>query len=237
MSKEETTRENSALFDVGTIMILLVPLLYTAGWSYAFHYFDHFHLGLLGLDIPYEYFFLYSFWTIKDQYLLSLAALLALVIVYFIIRLLHRRATSSAKPRGKRKGAPKPDSKQDFSQAIGLLLAPVVILSLFLLFYHMGDRAAKSSFETQAKGAFPSYPRVKVWLADAESKSDGEEKEEAIAISREWEEGCYRLLLRNKDNLYLFYPGSPGDKIPTEIVPTGKVRFVRVLPHYRSCPE
>ncbi len=100
----------------------------------------------------------------------------------------------------------------------------------------MGDRAAKSAFETQAKGAFPSYPRVKVWLADAEQESGGE-KEEARAISREWEEGCYRLLLRNKDNLYLFYPGGPGDKIPTEIIPTGKVRSVRVLPHYRSCRE
>ncbi len=230
MSKEEPTKDYFALFDVGTIMILLVPLLYTAGWSYAYHYFDHFHLGLLGLDIPREYFFLYSFWTIRDQLLLSLAALLALIIVYYLVRLFHRRVKSGAKQRGKRKGAPRPDNKRDFLLAIVLLLAPVLILSLFMLFYYMGDRAAKSAFEIQAKGGFPSYPRVRVWLAD-------EAKKKAGAISREWEKGCYRLLLRNKVNIYLFYPGGPGDKIPTEIIPTAKVRFVRVLPHYRSCKE
>ncbi len=237
MSKEEPTKDNSSLFDVGTIMILLVPLLYTAGWSYAYHYFDHFHLGLLGLDIPREYFFLYSFWTIRDQLLLSLVALLALVVVYYLVRFFHRRVKPGVKKHGKRKEAPQPGNKHEFLQAISLLLAPVLILSLFMLFYYMGDRAAKSAFEIQAQEAYPSYPRVRVWLADGEQTSDEPGKDEVRDISREWEKGCYRLLLRNRDNVYLFYPGGPGDKIPTEIIPTGNVRFVRVLPHYRSCKE
>ncbi len=207
---KEKTKSFSGLFDVGLIMLLLAPLLYTAGWSFAYHYFEQFHMGLLGLDIPREYFFLYGFWTIKDQLLYSLGGMGATVIIYFLVKFLQQWVK--------------------LSQVLGLILTPVLVLSLFVLFYHLGDLTAESSFKAQAKLNFPSYPRVKVWLENAGNN-------ETKAISGEWEKGCYRLLLRNKENLYLFWSGNPGGKIPTEIIPKSKVRFVRVLPQYHSCKE
>ncbi len=66
-----------------------------------------------------------------------------------------------------------------------------------------------------------------MWL-----KSDAEKKTEAIA--QEWQDGCYRLLMKNKGNLYLFYPGQSNYKLPTEAIPVNQVRCFRVLPQYRS---
>ena len=66
-------------FDIGTITTILIPLLYTAGWSFAYHYFQHFHLGMNGLTIPKETLFLYSFWVIKDQWLITIVSVLFLI--------------------------------------------------------------------------------------------------------------------------------------------------------------
>ncbi len=58
--KEKDTKSKSGIapsfLETGTIMALLVPLFYTAGWSYAYHYFERFNLGLMGLEIPREFF-------------------------------------------------------------------------------------------------------------------------------------------------------------------------------------
>ncbi len=66
---DNTPKDKSRLIDSGIIITplttLVVVLLYTAGWSYAYHYFDRSHLGLLGLEIPREYFFLYGFIVLK----------------------------------------------------------------------------------------------------------------------------------------------------------------------------
>jgi hypothetical protein len=78
MSKEKSSRSLHGLVEFGTILTLLVPLFYTAGWSYACHYFERFHLGLLGLNIPREYFFLYSFWVIREEFLSFLVLLFIL---------------------------------------------------------------------------------------------------------------------------------------------------------------
>ena len=49
----------------GILITLLLSMFYTAGWSFACHYFDHFHMGLIELDIPREYLLMYSFWAVK----------------------------------------------------------------------------------------------------------------------------------------------------------------------------
>jgi signal transduction histidine kinase len=101
MSKEKTSKSLPGWIELGTILTLLVPLLYTAGWSYACHYFEKFHLGLLGLNIPREYFFLYSFWVIREEFL----SFLVLLFILFAISLVwgyHRQVASAmiAKGRG-----------------------------------------------------------------------------------------------------------------------------------------
>ncbi|MCP5014724.1 MAG: hypothetical protein GY938_05495, partial [Ketobacter sp.] len=53
------------LFDIATGLTLIAALIYAAGWTYAYHYFGHFKLGLLMLDIPTRYYFMYGFWVLK----------------------------------------------------------------------------------------------------------------------------------------------------------------------------
>jgi hypothetical protein len=203
-----------SLVDIGTITTVLIPLLYTAGWSFAYHYFQHFHLGMNGLIIQKETLFLYSFWVIKDQLLLTIVSVLFLIFLYIGIRMCFRKAINH-------------ESKkiQHLFQYIGLVLVPIAVLCIFSLFYHLGDRTADHVYKYQAQSDFSSYPRVKVWLNEKDAK-------EAGAIADEWSSGCYRLLLRDKENLYIFFSG--GYKNPTEVIPQGKVRSVRILPLYQS---
>ncbi len=230
MSDTADAKATVGLIDLGTITTILIPLLYTAGWSYAYNYFIHFHLGLLGLNIPREYLFLYSFWVVKDQFWLSIGALLVTVLVYFLVRFCFRQSKTERIRPEKKVTKSFWMKYPNVCQTLGLILAPVFILSLFCLFYHLGDRTAASLYQKQTQWDFPSYPRVKVWLTKDAAK-------EAGAMAEEWSKGCYRLLLRNKDHLYLFYTGGYDEKISVEIIPQTKVRSVRVLPIYASSEE
>jgi hypothetical protein len=216
VSQENNAKFAIGLIDLGTVTTVFIPLLYTAGWSFAYHYFGHFHLGMQGLNIQKEYLFLYSFWVIKDQFYITIAAILILVLVYVGIRLLFRLAASKEQK-----------FKPYIFQAIGLMMVPAAILGLFTLFYGLGDRTADSLYEKQTKGDFPSYPRVKVLLNEKAVKEVG-------AIAKEWSNGCYRLLLSNKEKLYIFFSGGYTEKIATEVIPQRQVRLVRVLPLYKS---
>jgi hypothetical protein len=52
MSTAPRTLESTA------VVILIAALIYAAGWSYAYHCYDRFDLGLIGLGIPIEYNFM-----------------------------------------------------------------------------------------------------------------------------------------------------------------------------------
>ena len=216
MSQDNNAKAAIGLIDLGTITTVLIPLLYTAGWSFAYHYFEHFHLGMQGLNIQKEFLFLYSFWVIKDQLFLSIVSILALVLVYVGIRLFFGIATREEKR-----------IKQYLFQSTGLIMVPAVVLGIFILFYQLGDNTADVLYEKQAKGDFPSYPRVKVYLNEKATK-------EAGPIANEWSKGCYRLLLRNKEHLYIYFSGGYTEKIATEVIPQDQVRLVRILPVYKS---
>jgi hypothetical protein len=216
VSQENNAKAVINLIDLGTITTVLIPLLYTAGWSFAYHYFQHFHLGMQGLNIQKEFLFLYSFWVIEDHWFLAIVAILVMTLVYVGIRVYFREPTHGEKK-----------IRQYLFQSIGLILVPAVILGLFTLFYQLGDSTADSLYEKQAKGDFPSYPRVRVYLNEKAAKEAGD-------IVNEWSNGCYRLLLRDKENLYIFLAGGYIEKIATEVIPQGQVRLVRILPLYRT---
>lgn len=233
MPNPDEFKARSFLIDLGTVVTLMVALFYTAGWSFAYHYFDKFHLGMNGLDIPKEYLFEYSFWVVRDQLFLAFAALLLTVLLYFAVKFCFQKAKKAMKTKpddqGKEFGG-----KVDLFLAAGLLLAPVMIFLVFWQFYHLGTLYASSLYEKQALNGFDSYPRVKVFLKEVPDAF----KEKA----EEWEKGCHKLLLRNKDFLYLFKPqiykpDNPKNISPTDIVPQGDVKAVRVLPFYNSCKE
>lgn len=219
---QESRRLLPAWVEAGTVTALLVPLFYTAGWSYAYHYFERFNLGLMGLEIPKEYFFLYSFWAVKDRFWMFLLVLAGLLALFGVGRI----------GLGKWQSRVCGTAWEGAARWVPSVLFPVLIFFLFWVFYGFGERAAVNAYARQVAEDFPSYQRVKVW---AKAPSKGKFGE---AMKREWETGCYRLLMRNKDHLFLFYPVHPvgsEDKMPVEIVPAGQVEMVRVLAENLSC--
>jgi len=211
----------------GILITLLLSMFYTAGWSFACHYFDHFHLGLIGLDIPREYLLMYSFWAVKAHIFQFVLLLLLVGGAYFLFwGVIWKRIQTRIAFNRIQTGI----WANMFRIGVVFLMVFAIFL-MFWLFYRFGDRAAGMTYAEQVMQGFPSYPRVRVWVKS--------EKEKGIddKIIQEWQRGCYRLLLRNKDNLYLFYPGGPGEKTPTDIIPVNKIVAVRVLPLYEGCGE
>lgn len=205
--------------EAGTVTALLVPLCYTAGWSYAYHYFRRFNLGLMGLDIPREYFFVYSFHAIRDRiwvFLLVLSAFAALMVFgRALAELLVRKIRDESAAR--------------MIRFIPAFVLPVAVFCLFAVFYHMGETAAANVFDRQARNDFDGYLRVRIWARPPE-KADLRDK-----MAREWQKGCYRLLMRNKSQVFLFQAQKSGGKIPTDIIPAGRVELIRVMPVNKSC--
>ncbi|MCP4348235.1 MAG: hypothetical protein GY795_22330 [Desulfobacterales bacterium] len=242
MEPKDEFKETSFLIDVGTLITLLIAMFYTAGWSFAYHYFEKFHLGLIGLDIPKEYLFMYSFQVIRDQLFLSFLALLSVVVLYFLVKFCFQKAGNAM---GKKPSEQEQMNRNTFGNIFrnrqyelflgtGLLLTPVMIFLMFWQFYSLGVLGASGLYEKQALNDFESYPRVRVFL----KKIPDEFKEKA----EEWEKGCYKLLLKNKDRLYLFKPqiykkDNLRNISPTDIIPQSDVKLVRVLPLYNKCKD
>lgn len=200
----------SRLIDIGVITGVSVALLYTAGWSYAYHYFQCFHLGLIGLEIEREYFLLYGFWVCKARWCLTTLCLLAA----FGLPLLLQRCWQQ-----------RPELRS-WLRAVAQTGGPIGLLLLFIVFYQLGAGTGKADFAREQRGDFLSYSRVKVWLKDEKDKR-----------GEAWAKGCYRLLLRGKEQLYLFRADGVTERIPTEIVPNSEVAAVRLLPLYQTTDE
>jgi len=217
---------SSFFLDVGAGITLLLALFYTPGWSFAYHYFDKFHLGLIGLDISKEYLFMYSFQALRNHLFLSFCALLSSTLLYLLMKLCFEESKKAMRKRSSEQGIYK-KRKYEIFMIFGIFLKVVMIFLLFCQCYHIGTLRASALFEEQVLNDFEAYPRVKVWM-----KRDipDELKEKAV----DWEKGCYKLLLRSKDFLYLFKPGTGN---PTDIIPQSNVQAVRVLPLYNKCNE
>ena len=228
MNRDDSSVVKPLLLDLTTVLLLLVPLLYATGWSYAYHYFGYFHLGSLGLEIPKEYFFLYSFQAIVNQPIWAGVALICFLSSCVCLYWCLNRKTHRAQERIKNKFPQNPKEKKRFIPFVGIYLSPFLVLLMFMGFYALGGKAAGSVFQEQEQSGFSGYARVKVWLSDGARTAAG-------PVATAWEKGCFRLLLRNKNNVYIFQPGKPGDKLPTEIIPTGQIRSIRILPQYQGC--
>jgi hypothetical protein len=61
MSAPSDRTAGPLLLDLATVTALITALVYFTGWTYAYHYFSYFKLGLLTLEIPTEYFFCVRF--------------------------------------------------------------------------------------------------------------------------------------------------------------------------------
>ncbi len=207
-------------FETGVVTALLVPLLYTTGWSYAYHYFERFSLGLMGLEIPREYFFVYGFQAIQDQVWLFLLTVIGFVTVLVFGRVFLERK--------KKKFADQ--SKARMLNVIPASLLPVLIFGLFFAWYHLGEKAAGNVYDRQVQHDFDAYLRVQVWVHAPEQAEYRDE------MAKAWQKGCYRLLMRNQEHLFVFHPLPSGGKIPTDMIPSGQVDIIRMLPVNTSCP-
>lgn len=207
-------------FETGTATALLVPLCYTAGWSYAYHYFERFNLGLMGLDIPREYFFVYSFQAIRDQVWFFLLTLLGFAAVLVFGRAALERMKRPLKDQAAAR----------MLTVIPAVALPLVIFAVFAAFYRLGENAAGNVYDRQVQSDFDAYLRVQVWVQTPEKAEYPDEMTQA------WQSGCYRLLMRNQEYLFVFHPLQSGGKIPTDMIPADKVELIRMLPVNTSCP-
>ncbi|MCI5161422.1 MAG: hypothetical protein D3917_05235 [Candidatus Electrothrix sp. AX5] len=218
----------AGLLDAGAITGIVVALLYTAGWSYAYHYFSLFHLGLAELGITKDNLFIYSLWVLQGN-IPALMACFGTIGLYFLLRFFWRKKViieQGASPEGEGDEPIQVIRHPVWLWVVTLVGSPLYLLSLFFLFYYLGSQQGWEDFDQQRKKDFPSYPRVKVWL-----------KGEQNMMTEEWAGGCYRLLLRNKNQLYIFPADGMSEKVPTEVIPNSRVDALRVLPLYRSSVE
>ena len=195
------------LFDIAASLGIATALIYATGWTYAFQYFDHYGLGLLGLDIPREYLLMYGFrvfkawwWLVIGYYLLALAILSGLY------------GWSHRSDRG------------------GILARQVQVVLVLIAFMASGWLARKQASdyyaEQQVKG-LTAFPYVRVW-----PKQKDKLDQSLQILYGALPKGDYRLLLQDKQRLYLIKPpqdGKPARLAVTEVA-LGAVDLVRIIP-------
>jgi hypothetical protein len=210
MSAPNDRTAGPLLLDLATVMALITALVYFTGWTYAYHYFGHFKLGLLTLEIPTEYFFVYGFWVFKTWWLI-LYGLVVLLLWYCEPRLSPR--LDWLKPK-----RPRLLIKQ---------LQILVVLLAFLLAWWLASVSARWYYQEQQGNGFTAYPHVRVW-PNMPLPEDANLRE----LYGELPNGVYRLLLENRETLFLFKlpPDGKPARLPVIELPLKEVKLLRVLP-------
>jgi len=216
MPQPENNREPARCWlNTAVLLTLATALVYAAGWTYAFHYFWYFRVGLLTLNIPAEYYFMYGFWVFRDTWWLALLYLLLALLLPWML------ATSC----GRTYLLP--------YRTMGIRLLPIVALLLFIGVYYLGMVTASRHYQQQSAADFPAYPPVRVWLKPVQS-----DNKILQALSQALPQGCHRLLLQNSDTLFLFQPPSTNltvARLSLVQVARAEVTALRVLPQLSGC--
>lgn len=118
---------------------------------------------------------------------------------------------------------------------VGGLALPLGVLAVLLLFWlghAAGLAAAHGEYVRQRENDYGSYPRVQVWPSEDAKAPAG-----SPFASDDLTQGCYRLLLHNKDRLFLMRPfkDAAAADLPMLILPWDQIAIIRVLPDYTSC--
>ena len=204
---DETRTSGSWPFDVAAGLSLAGALVYTTGWTYAFHYFDRFGLGLLELEIPHHYFLMYGFWVFKAWWWLW-------VLLYAIVLSLLLGLHSWSRREGR----------------IGVLVKQVqvaLVLLAFVLGGWLAREQARDYYAAQQSQGFSAFPHVRVWPKNVKSVD-----ESLRTFYAALPQGAYRLLLHGKKGIYLIKP--PHDELPARLavseLPLAHIESLRVLP-------
>lgn len=83
--------EITNLFSVLKNLILIVAVyLYFTGWIYLYRLYDHFGISFGSIDIPFYYFFIYSYSVISDWVALTII-IITIILIYLFISLRPRK--------------------------------------------------------------------------------------------------------------------------------------------------
>ena len=203
------------LFDLASGLVVIGALVYATGWTYAHRYFGCFNLGLLMLDIPARYFFMYGFWVFKAWWWLWGLFLLAGLAILVV-----RGRSGSALPWPGRLSA-------------GLLSLVLVLITLagFFLAAGLASLQAEKRYLAQQQSGFQEYPHVRVWprAVPAEERAGNPVLEHIVATLPE---GGYQLLLQNATTLFLFKVPDDGKAVRPAVLqlPLARVLALRILP-------
>lgn len=192
----------------GLTVALVTAWLYVAGWTYAYAYFQNFHIPLLMLDIPVEHMLSYGGlvviktpWSAVVILLLVLAALLALM---------------------------------RFAARLGRFGTSALLVGLVLLLFglaHLGGRGVAGADVAWIRGTdYAAYPRVRLsWT--------GTDIPPATVVSEILKTDCGRLLAVSKERLFVIRPvrDAPQLDLHTIVVASAKVQAMLVHADDRSC--
>lgn len=73
----------SLLFYLMTLSSMVVAFVFFTGWAYAYHYFAHFKVGLLALNLPIATYPGFSFWVFQAWWWLFLPYVCLVVMLVF----------------------------------------------------------------------------------------------------------------------------------------------------------
>lgn len=205
VGNDQTT--SSGWLDWATLFTLTGALVYSAGWTYAYHYFDQFRLGLLMLNIPTEYFFIYGFWVFKTEWVILLSLGVVIIIWHQIITQVSPARLKSVR------------------QCSGTLKIVIAMLG-FLLSWDLAVSTARQHYNEQAAVGFVNYPLVQIW-----PKVDTKDESQLKTLHTSLPSGDYRLLLQNQDKLFLIKPRM-GQRPRLSVVQLtlSEIKALRVLP-------
>jgi hypothetical protein len=216
------------LLDISLIILYIASLIYTVGYGFVYTYFDRFNIGLLSLEIPKEHYFIYSAFAIKKEigysvFLYSLFFGLVAFIFWFL------------------KSNCMKDINRSVVKGVLLFILPVVVLFSFIGSYKIGGNAGKAEFDKQTASDFEAYPVVKVWIKEDkkdDNSKNANSKADNVTSNKntDYADGCYRLLLHNKSNIFVFksYSGAKG-ALPVHVLDFGNIEKMKILPEHASC--
>lgn len=190
-------------------------MLYTTGWTYAYDYFANFRVGVLALEISLEYYFIYGLWVFQKAWLwIVTVGLPAWLIAAWIWRWSRK--------------------SRSWWQVVAQLLTVGLLVGLFCGSAILGRIQAEAYFAVQCNTDYADFSRVKVRLKSAPQGIFGaQSKEKGLA------NGCYRLLLQNRDKVFLFrsFRSIPDAALPVEVVSFDEIASMTILPQNNSCEE
>jgi hypothetical protein len=201
-------------FDAGNLLALATLLvglagawLYVAGRTYAYHYYAAYHLGLVGLGISPQDYFVFGAWALRFFPVWTFIWLLVTLAVAWGIR-------------------------RWFGAGWMLAWLVLAVVVAFQLAFCAAPALAKNHVENDRASDYWMLPLVLI-VVDPAWSTDNAGRERSAVL----ESGCYRLLIAGDQRLVLLRPfrDAPEVELVTLVLRWDAVRSLSLLPSGRSC--